>query len=781
MLWETALMAFSSPCASLASGLKNCRSMPNPSTDTLGGTFPESPDGVAVPRVPNGEQEVCSLSGSRVIVGLWGGVGLASLLAAGAGINPGSEELQPAVAALKRWRTAWGSETLPQQVQNSPDGSSDPRATDGNPAPVRGSAEADSALDAQGTPLPVTGSDTPEGPPPLSLRGPGSWATAFKPLTGYSFPNEQELMQPLGLEREANKSERDKSFRRLRESLVGSQREKRAAARACGALLDAHPLVKGVRPDATPDAELLGCGYYWLKRLVKADDEKRRQAKISEQQRVAEELRAAGRKDGQRARFPARIRSQKDWDRLVGMTYRQGLGRLRFAGKKDAMRLAQFAIHTQDPCQTTGARSALMRNMEEYLPDEAVFETIFALYLHQQACLHPGDSSFEEMHLRTALLLLERGRLAEAGSALSYALQDMQGSEVVRVLFWRGLLEALRDPRHPDTLPGTVALNRFWSRLLDQHPLSFHALVVDSITGYGLHSRIVSRATPWVGLYQGEEWSTNNVASLLFAWMIARGDERMQKVYAKFIIRSVEPVSFEQGLFLGLAQREAGFTRGMIKALFTSVSRFGRDRVNLEVLDILYPRHFRKELDKHGNDVDSAFALSLMRQESSFNPRATSAARAKGLMQVLPSTARMVTRKRHVNLYDPVQNIQAGTLYLKRLLRQYSENYVHTISSYNAGPGKVVKWKRRYLTKDPLLFADLIPYRETRDYVAGLLRNIHWYRVLLNEDDHLDLVTSSESSTWTARSLVPDPAQWGIQSLESPIRLVFDEAPALRP
>jgi soluble lytic murein transglycosylase len=717
------------------------------------------------------------LDGSRIVVVMMGGVGLVSLLLAGAGIHPGSSELQPAVAALKRWRTAWGDDfravksgaTHPIGGESQANGDGQTTALDD------GGAWVDSVAS------PSVRSSVPAGPPPLSSRGPGSWPSAFKPLKDYSFLTETELLDPVLSDSDKEQPALDKAFRLLRASMVGSQKEKRAAAKQCADVLDSHPVLAGSQFDGQLDADLLGCGYFWLKRLVNADDLERQREKRAEKQQIEEELLAAGRQDKRRARFPARIRGQSEWDQLVGMTYAQGLSRLKVAGKKDAMRLAQFAIHSSEPCQTTGARSALMRNMEEYLPDDDVFETIYALYIHQQNCLHPGDASFEEIHLRTALLLIERGRLADAGSALSYALQDMKGSEVVRVLFWRGLIEALREPRRADTPPGSVALNRFWSRLLEQHPLSFHALVVDSITGYGLHQRIVNRATPWVGLFHGEDWSTSNVASLLFAWMIARKDARMQKVYGKFIIRSVHPQSFEQGLFLGLAQNEAGFTRGMIKALFTSVSRFGRERVNLEVLDILYPRFFRKELDKHGNSVDIAFALSLMRQESSFNPRATSGSRAKGLMQVLPSTARMVTRKRYIDLYDPVQNIQAGTLYLKRLLRQYSDNYVHTISSYNAGPGKVVKWKRRYVTKDPLLFADLIPYRETRDYVVGLLRNIHWYRVLLNEDDHLDLVTSTDSSSWTARSLVPDPAQWGFESLESPIRLVFDEAPVLRP
>jgi hypothetical protein len=88
-----------------------------------------------------------------------------------------------------------------------------------------------------------------------------------------------------------------------------------------------------------------------------------------------------------------------------------------------------------------------------------------ALYALQKKCLRPNDDSFEEIHMRMGLLFLERSRLEEAGTSLGFALQDREGRDAYRVLFWRGLLEALRTPRLPDRNGGHVALNSYWQKL----------------------------------------------------------------------------------------------------------------------------------------------------------------------------------------------------------------------------------------------------------------------------------------------------------------------------
>ena len=705
---------------------------------------------------------------------LFGGAGLCAAIAGEFGLVLNEEKPKPQQAA-ERWKSlsAPAGESIDEEKPLA-------SAVTHGPAPAsekseqRVVTELQSATESLAAKAP--GADSllsilsSRDAPPLAAAGPASNPAAFFRLKDFEFPSEASL---LGMIPITNDAKFERAFAELKQSLVGSSAERARVSKKCKQTLD--QLEAAGRLKGKPEPETFGCSYHRLQRLAKELEELAAKREQEEQDRLeAERDDVVQKRPGN---FPRVIRNQQDWIKLAGRSYRQSVGRFRLAGKKDAMRVADLAAVDVDACTTAGARSGLLRSLEDLLPDENVFESMIKLYELQRKCLRPNDDSFEEIHLRMGLLFLERSRLAEAGTSFNFALLDREGRDAYRVLFWRGLLEALKLPRLPPSQGGIVALNSYWQKLLSTYPLSFHALVADSITGHTLHNRLLQQGSPWVGLYSGTEWDAHNYASLLFALMIARKEDRMMQVFGKYVIRALEPVSFEQGMFIGLAQQKADFTRGAIQSMFLAVSRYGTAAVNLEVLDRLYPRYYVKELEKYGNDVDLALALSLMRQESSFNPQAASAARARGLMQVLPGTARMMMRRKNINLFDPVQNIQAGTLYLKHLLARYENNYVQTIAAYNAGPGKVVKWKTRYLTEDPLLFADLIPYRETRNYVSGLLRNIHWYRVLLNGDKHQELISSSDSSTWTARSLVPDPSQWGIKNLHTPVDLSFDNAP----
>ncbi len=699
------------------------------------------------------------------------GSGTGTVSGAGSGEASGQVSLPPESIAQAPDATpspASSPNPSPEPSANTNSAGVQPRQSPTALLPAASSLSARSALSGEGA------ASVPA-EPPLAASGPGSAAIWFSRLKDFRFPSEEALLSGVGM---TNDSRAAVSYAALRSAVIGSAAERTKASRLCNKTLDDDERNNALKQ--APSVDNLECYFQRTQRLAVQLE---KDAKAREREENASDdlgIVANPMPITRPTRFPRRINSQGDWGRLVGLTYRQSIDRIRPSGEREALRLAKFALFDPNPCLTSGARSGIMRSLEDYLPSEEVFETIAALYVHQKNCLKPADDSFEEIHFRMGLLFLERGRLEEAGSSFGFALEDREGRDVYRVLFWRGLLEALRTPRIVEADGARVPLNSYWQRLLQNHPLSFHALVADSITGYSLHKRLLAQPTPWIGVLQGPEWGAHNSAAFMFAWAIARKDDRLAAAIGKLVINSLDPAHFEQGLFFGLAQRETGFTRGAIKAMFTAVSRYGNGQFNMDVLDLLYPRFYVSELERYGNDVDLALALSLMRQESSFNPQAASVARAKGLMQVLPGTARMMLRRKNINLFDPAQNIQAGTKYLQHLLDRYDSNYVHTIASYNAGPGKVAKWKERYLTKDPLLFADLIPYRETRNYVAGLLRNIHWYRVLLNGDRHVDLISSTDTTTWTARSLVPDPAQWGIESLEQPVNLVFEAAPDYR-
>lgn len=156
------------------------------------------------------------------------------------------------------------------------------------------------------------------------------------------------------------------------------------------------------------------------------------------------------------------------------------------------------------------------------------------------------------------------------------------------------------------------------------------------------------------------------------------------------------------------------------------------------VLENLYPKPYLKTLKKYQKDIDPFVALALIRQESGFNHKARSHAGARGLMQLMPATARRFQRVRTSHLYRPNLNLKIGSKYLNLLYNKYDQNLVYTLSAYNAGETSVKRWRKRYLTNDSMLHnIENIPFLETRKYVKLIFRNIFFYK-MLNESDELN-------------------------------------------
>jgi soluble lytic murein transglycosylase len=154
---------------------------------------------------------------------------------------------------------------------------------------------------------------------------------------------------------------------------------------------------------------------------------------------------------------------------------------------------------------------------------------------------------------------------------------------------------------------------------------------------------------------------------------------------------------------------------------------------------LLYPVAEREKLDSsaRANSLDPALVAGLIKQESSFNPRATSPAGARGLMQLMPAVGRALAKSRGIanleteRLYDPALNIQLGTIHLRGLFRGNRE-VVQILAAYNAGESRVNRWLKKAGASDPELFTERIPYVETRDYVRSVVRNRAFYRILYN-------------------------------------------------
>lgn len=159
----------------------------------------------------------------------------------------------------------------------------------------------------------------------------------------------------------------------------------------------------------------------------------------------------------------------------------------------------------------------------------------------------------------------------------------------------------------------------------------------------------------------------------------------------------------------------------------------GKVELDNLLLETLFPIRYQKQIEKSG--IKDKIILSLIRQESGFNRYARSPAGARGLMQLMPATARSfkrnITRRK---LYNPNLNIRLGSRYLKYLLKKYKGNLTYVFSAYNAGEGNLKRWIRDGRFKGSALDnIEQIPFHETRMYVKLLYRNMFFYNLLTNQ------------------------------------------------
>jgi soluble lytic murein transglycosylase len=208
--------------------------------------------------------------------------------------------------------------------------------------------------------------------------------------------------------------------------------------------------------------------------------------------------------------------------------------------------------------------------------------------------------------------------------------------------------------------------------------------------------------------------------SWMSSWYMSANDERLEALEPHF------------KLYLGYLAYAAQDGLATFQILSKTLSQYPELKT-LGTLKIFYPKWYYAQIQKAAeqNALDPLLVLSLVRQESAFNPGAVSRVGARGLMQLMPKTARQINKKLHkADLLNAEKNIKAGTVYFAGLVKRYNGNVALALAAYNAGYGAVDKWVARYKVSNPILFADLIPYRETREYVGSILRNLYWYQAM---------------------------------------------------
>ncbi len=154
------------------------------------------------------------------------------------------------------------------------------------------------------------------------------------------------------------------------------------------------------------------------------------------------------------------------------------------------------------------------------------------------------------------------------------------------------------------------------------------------------------------------------------------------------------------------------------------------------VLRLIYPTPYARVVQREAQNfgIDPRVIYALVRQESLFNPDATSWVGARGLGQVMPATGEGIAQNLKVEnytsdlLYRPAVSIRFGAHYISHQLRSFDNNLLVAASAYNGGPGNAARWLEN--TNDRDLFPELIDFYETRDYVKIVYGNWGMYRVL---------------------------------------------------
>lgn len=187
------------------------------------------------------------------------------------------------------------------------------------------------------------------------------------------------------------------------------------------------------------------------------------------------------------------------------------------------------------------------------------------------------------------------------------------------------------------------------------------------------------------------------------------------------------------------------------------------EKASLKFWQMLFPLPYKDDLfvNARAHGLDPFYVAGLIRQESEFNPAAKSPAHALGLMQLMPSTGRMLGRKEGMGavsaslLFNPSVSIRLGTQYLRGQLDSWDGDWYRTLAAYNAGPGRVHQWLSFASNfHDPVEFIESIPFTETREYIQAVLRNADMYRELYSGKHALDPAPVYAKKTTTPAQVV---------------------------
>jgi soluble lytic murein transglycosylase len=386
--------------------------------------------------------------------------------------------------------------------------------------------------------------------------------------------------------------------------------------------------------------------------------------------------------------------------------------------------LEEFAkrLGTQEKCENSELYVYLGLKGEEYFPDEVKMNQVLSLYRKADQCnlQNTSDKYVQLARFRLGLLSIVKNDCKESQAVFTRLSKMGANDYSTRALYWNAYC-ARAESNKEEFLAS-------FDELFKTNPLGYHTLTInhgDSI----LVENITKPMDPIVKTRTSLEGPFNLWIKLLEDFDRIGAASSVYSLLAPVRKNPETMLRLEPGVRLYLST--FSFRAKDMIALFRmldSVFRTQSEYVVDSTLRLFYPLRFSETIVQEAKKVNPLLVAALIRQESAFQETVKSRVGAVGLMQLMPATARLMDRKvKRASLLRPEVNIRIGVRYFQALIDRFGGDVELALASYNAGAEVVDRWQKRYPTKNRLLFLDLMPYAETRNYVTLIGRNYYWY------------------------------------------------------
>jgi soluble lytic murein transglycosylase len=381
-------------------------------------------------------------------------------------------------------------------------------------------------------------------------------------------------------------------------------------------------------------------------------------------------------------------------------------------------RSALVEIPKKFPRDTLAASSALFLLADLAVDDRA--DAAARSYYARLAKRYPSSRFAPAARFRAAMIaLVSRKPKTAAREFDEVAKRYPRNEEFLAAVYWAGRAWAAAGD--------SVTARTHWERVADSDPLSYYA---------SLASRRLGRPD-WAPPEAPDSFGVVPAFDSAFARaaLLRRLGMSAESQWEYDSLARISDTASERLLAVANSLRGHGLASQAIQLARRALARGAP--ADARTYRLLYPVTHEDAVLAEAVEqrLDPTFLAALIRQESMFNSGATSAVGARGLMQVMPELGERLAQTLNFPVWDPVLlyqpdvSIQLGSFHLRELGERYRRP-ADILAAYNAGMSRVERWSKRIGVEDPEVFAERIPFIETRGYVRVIQRNQEIYRML---------------------------------------------------